>query len=188
MFSQNPENLIISSAGNDGDLFRSSCTVSSPAIAKNVLAVGATTSGDSSMSVTGIVHPWDTPSIDTVAYFSSYGPTMDGRIKPEILAPGDMVRKEGTPRSTRVFSFECFASTDRADGLVSCASPSLGYSAPFVPKRNASGWCVHHFAVPERGTDTRGMFRAFLGRPFVPSAHPSETLCHETFLPGLLCC
>lgn len=29
--------------------------------------------------------------IDTVAYFSAYGPTKDGRIKPEVVAPGDRV-------------------------------------------------------------------------------------------------
>lgn len=29
--------------------------------------------------------------IDTMAFFSSYGPTMDGRIKPDVVAPGDQV-------------------------------------------------------------------------------------------------
>lgn len=33
--------------------------------------------------------------IDTVAYFSSFGPTDDGRIKPEVVAPGDRV--SGSP-------------------------------------------------------------------------------------------
>ena len=30
--------------------------------------------------------------IDTIAFFSSYGPTADGRIKPDVVAPGDQVR------------------------------------------------------------------------------------------------
>ncbi|CAM9531925.1 unnamed protein product, partial [Sphacelaria rigidula] len=29
--------------------------------------------------------------IDTVAYYSSYGLTLDARIKPEVVAPGDQV-------------------------------------------------------------------------------------------------
>lgn len=33
----------------------------------------------------------DQADIDAVAWLSSYGPTMDGRIKPEVVAPGDMV-------------------------------------------------------------------------------------------------
>lgn len=30
--------------------------------------------------------------IDTVSFFSSYGPTPDSRIKPELVAPGEQVR------------------------------------------------------------------------------------------------
>ena len=35
----------------------------------------------------------DAPAdIDTVAFYSGYGPTLDKRIKPEVVAPGDRVR------------------------------------------------------------------------------------------------
>lgn len=37
--------------------------------------------------------------IDTVSYFSSSGPTLDGRIKPEVVAPGDMVRCASTRKT-----------------------------------------------------------------------------------------
>lgn len=68
----------------------------SPAIAKNVLAVGASTSGPGRLSWTGEDGKATNGSnrvqdIDTVAYFSSFGPTLDGRIKPEVVAPGDLV-------------------------------------------------------------------------------------------------
>lgn len=91
--TQNPENLLIFAAGNSGDTVRSTCTIASPAIAKNVLAVGATTSGSTRLSVTEVAYPdADTSGADVVAYFSSWGPTTDDRIKPEVVAPGDMVR------------------------------------------------------------------------------------------------
>ena len=51
--------------------------VSSPATGKNVLAVGASTTGASG-----------TPAAGAVVNFSSLGPSLDGRIKPDIVAPG----------------------------------------------------------------------------------------------------
>lgn len=51
--------------------------VASPATGKNVLAVGASTTGASG-----------TPAAGAVANFSSLGPSLDGRIKPDIVAPG----------------------------------------------------------------------------------------------------
>lgn len=69
----------------------------SPAIAKNVLAVGASTSGSTRLSATALAEPSaDADGIDEIAYFSSWGPTLDGRIKPEVVAPGDMVRETRT--------------------------------------------------------------------------------------------
>ncbi|CAM9427510.1 unnamed protein product, partial [Hapterophycus canaliculatus] len=84
---ENPEHLLIFAAGNSGGYRdvpgRQSCTIISPALAKNTLAVGATSSGASRAT--------DTADIDTLAWFSSYGPTADSRIKPEVVAPGDQV-------------------------------------------------------------------------------------------------
>lgn len=98
---QNPEHLLIFAAGNDGDQddSRSTCTINSPAIAKNVLTVGASSSDESRFPSTTpdgeAIEYLDSISgdIDTVAFFSSYGLTTDGRIKPEVVAPGDQVRK-----------------------------------------------------------------------------------------------
>lgn len=101
-----------------------SCFMFSPAIGKNILAVGASSTGPARATTTGVDgqfiyesygltnytadgYPyiclftvWGTPStsteqadIDTVAYFSSSGPTRDGRIKPELVAPGDQVQR-----------------------------------------------------------------------------------------------
>jgi uncharacterized membrane protein len=51
--------------------------VTSPGTAKNVLAVGASTTGAGGTEVPG-----------QVANFSSLGPALDGRIKPDVVAPG----------------------------------------------------------------------------------------------------
>lgn len=82
---------MVFAAGNCGDTFThadpvENCehlndkkgTVLSPAQAKNVIAVGASESA-------GVA----TRDYNTVSYFSSKGPTIDGRIKPDVVAPGD---------------------------------------------------------------------------------------------------
>lgn len=53
-------------------------SVLSPAQAKNVIAVGSSVNGNDGSD-----------DIGTVSYFSSKGPTVDGRIKPDIVAPGE---------------------------------------------------------------------------------------------------
>ncbi|CAM9331359.1 unnamed protein product [Scytosiphon promiscuus] len=123
---ENSESLIIFAAGNSGGLKdipgRESCSVGSPGLGKNVLTVGASSSGASRATDTGADgrllyerlgvteytpegYPWiclvpslgmpssseDQADIDTLAFFSSYGPTTDSRIKPEVVAPGDQV-------------------------------------------------------------------------------------------------
>ncbi|CAN0370803.1 unnamed protein product, partial [Scytosiphon promiscuus] len=96
---ENPENLIIFAAGNLGGFKdipgRESCSVGSPALGKNILSVGASSSGASRATDTGadgrLLYDQDQADIDTLAFFSSYGPTSDSRIKPEVVAPGDQV-------------------------------------------------------------------------------------------------
>lgn len=61
--------LVVSSAGND--YAKPWKYIAIPADAKDILTVGGTD-----------------PSTDLQAYFSSVGPTADGRLKPEISAPG----------------------------------------------------------------------------------------------------
>ncbi|MFQ5845715.1 MAG: S8 family serine peptidase, partial [Planctomycetota bacterium] len=58
-------------------------TTSPPAGAKNALSVGAINSDD-----------------DTMTSFSAWGPTDDGRIKPDLVAPGCQVTGDGTVTST----------------------------------------------------------------------------------------
>ncbi|MGC8762902.1 MAG: S8 family serine peptidase [Acidobacteriota bacterium] len=66
-------------------------TVDSPAAAKNCIAVGALTNGSA--------------GADAVASFSSRGPTQDGRVKPDVCAPGSSIRSAGGDASHS--SFNC---------------------------------------------------------------------------------
>jgi hypothetical protein len=68
--------LVVIAVGNSGPTLRS---LDTPADARSVLAVGAT------------------DSLGAVAAFSSRGPTADGRIKPELVAPGVHVLVANVP-------------------------------------------------------------------------------------------
>ncbi len=68
-----PSNLLVIASGNFGD--GSGLTIATPGDAKNVLTVGAV----------------DTDNPEGVAFFSSRGPTADGRLKPDLVAPGNPI-------------------------------------------------------------------------------------------------
>jgi hypothetical protein len=75
----NPQFLVLFAAGNNGGLGYG--TIGSPAVSKNMITVGATETGHNLTKA-----PNSDPS--NMAYFSSIGPTYDGRIKPDLCAPG----------------------------------------------------------------------------------------------------
>ncbi|MBR4170851.1 MAG: S8 family serine peptidase [Kiritimatiellae bacterium] len=79
----NPTMLSVFAAGNSGP---SKSTLSAEAVAKNVLSVGASQSSRSGYTYTSF-----TANTNTVASFSSRGPCGDGRIKPDVIAPGTYI-------------------------------------------------------------------------------------------------
>jgi hypothetical protein len=74
--------LIFFAAGNAGP---GTASVGSPSTAKSAVSVGATLRGTSA---------------DSMASFSSCGPTADGRIKPEITVPGSSIVSAGNDKNS----------------------------------------------------------------------------------------
>ncbi|MDF1513713.1 MAG: S8 family serine peptidase [Anaerolineae bacterium] len=81
----NQEMTILFSAGNSGSLLT---TIGSPANAKNVITVGASESYRPTWIDGCGIGPTGTNNANDIAVFSSRGPTADGRIKPDVVAPG----------------------------------------------------------------------------------------------------
>jgi serine protease AprX len=73
------------SAGNSGP---GSQTIGSPASAKNVIATGASQNAPATLSSTYGLYA---EGPDAMADFSSRGPCADGRIKPDVVAPGTWI-------------------------------------------------------------------------------------------------
>ncbi|HPG40715.1 MAG TPA: S8 family serine peptidase [bacterium] len=68
--------------------------ISIPGTARNVITVGAYTSKKSWVDLDGnhlTFDPFGQIAIGTLASFTSFGPTLDKRIKPEIVAPGEII-------------------------------------------------------------------------------------------------
>ncbi len=76
-----PSVTVVFAAGNEGP---GPTTIGGPATAKNVITVGSTR------------NVWFGLDPTTVSDFSSRGPTADGRIKPDVCAPGEYVMNDFT--------------------------------------------------------------------------------------------
>lgn len=83
--------LVLFAAGNSGGDHLDS-TVGAPSTGKNLVSVGASSSTAASWEAygpSGLASPYD--DAGSVAVFSSAGPTSDGRIKPDLVAPGHRI-------------------------------------------------------------------------------------------------
>ncbi|MBV7339526.1 S8 family serine peptidase [Chloroflexi bacterium TSY] len=80
--------LVLYAAGNQGP---GAQTVGSPATAKNILSVGASENLRPDLQHELADNP------DSMAIFSSRGPTQDGRIKPDVVAPGSFILSKRAP-------------------------------------------------------------------------------------------
>lgn len=94
--------IVVVAAGNSGP---EKGTILSPGINKNVITVGAI---DDKRTVD--------PSDDTIAPFSSRGPTSEGLMKPDLLAPGANIRSLS---NTKLDGYTSLSGTSMATPLVS---------------------------------------------------------------------
>ena len=104
---------VVFSAGNSGP---GSGTLTSPKAAKNIITVGATENYRPGLcpGISGCGGSAD--NIDALVDFSSRGPATDGRIKPDVAAPGHVIT--GAISSLAAYSCTC----DGGGGTGCCAS------------------------------------------------------------------
>ncbi len=76
---------VVAADGNSGP---GDGTVGSPATAPDVIAAGASTDLRQDAE-TGLFTPYGKYTSDNIAYFTSEGPTSDGRSRPDVYAPGE---------------------------------------------------------------------------------------------------
>jgi subtilisin family serine protease len=109
--------LVLFAASNDG-VEHGDASIGSPGNGKNCLTVGAAES---------IALP-----IDTVASFSSRGPTSDGRLKPDVVGPGDAITS---------------AAASGAPGLATCATTVMSGTSMATPAVAGAAALVRQFLV-----------------------------------------
>ena len=124
--------LPVFAAGNFG-------VVANPATSKNALAVGAvvaaTTAGPISPSeATSADAPAESVLMyDAVAPFSATGPTADGRLKPDVVAPGETRSAAPAPDGGP----GCYTETSRGTSM---AAPVAAGAATLVRQYFTAGW------------------------------------------------
>ncbi|KAL3673011.1 hypothetical protein V7S43_002308 [Phytophthora oleae] len=141
---ENPEILIVVAAGNSGE--SGTYTISSPSGAKNVISVGASLNAAASFSSTPCQSVLNE---NTVASFSSIGPTLDGRQKPDLVAPGMSITSSQSekPGSTTKSSAVCSLQG------TSQATPVIAGMAVLIYEWLRDGWWKNGVADPAYGMD-----------------------------------
>lgn len=156
---ENPEILVIMAAGNSGR--KGPKTIVAPAGGKNVLTVGASLNSGDTFRVNNCP---EMLNAESVAGFSSYGPTSDGRIKPDIVAPGQTIE------SARSLEAGNTAKTFATCGLqgTSQAAPAIAGMAALISQWLQKGYWKNGIEEPQHGLK------------FIPSALLKGLIIHSS--------
>mmetsp|Transcript_18803 Transcript_18803/g.38949 ORF Transcript_18803/g.38949 Transcript_18803/m.38949 type:complete len:971 (-) Transcript_18803:482-3394(-) len=129
----NNDFLVVIAAGNHGRDDDGASTIVSPGLSKNAIAVGA------SLNAAPHKNSFQN-SPDFLADFSSRGPAPDGRIKPDIVAPGMfLLSARAVPHEKQ----ECTETTESGVSFkqgTSMAAPIVAGSAAIVRQYFEEGW------------------------------------------------
>lgn len=167
-----PDMVVLFAAGNegvdsDGNGVIDPGSVDSPGTAKNCIAVGAS---ESVRSSGGYQFAWATGSWASkypaepiksdlisndssgMAAFSSRGPCQDGRIKPDICAPGTNILSVRSHESGATSGWGGFSADYIYMGGTSMATPLTAGAAALVRERYQSVWGIQPSAALVKGT------------------------------------
>ncbi len=127
----NPDMNIVFSAGNSGPCY-STKGVTSPSTAKNCITVGAAEHGS--------LDP------ESIMCWSGNGPADDGRLKPDVAAPGNKVISANTDAD--INSFNC---TSRIMNGTSMAAPAVSGFAALINEYFKKGFYPSGTEIPSDG-------------------------------------
>ena len=163
----NQELVEVVAAGNDGP---GANTLYAPATAKNVITVGAS-EGDRAFGTDGCnTTNAEADDPGEIADFSSRGPTKDGRIKPDLVAPG-----------THITGLTWHATGSQFDGTGVCGispPPSVGVPFPGTTYTASSGTSHAAPAVAGLAAAARWAYRRARG------AWPSAAMVKAMLING----
>ena len=100
------DSVVLYAAGNDGE--DGAGSIGAPATGKSIIAVGAGNADQASWDACCTVNDDSLYGEDTVASFSSQGPTDDGLLKPDIVAPGHYIasaKSDSSEADNHCFAF-----------------------------------------------------------------------------------
>jgi len=149
----NPDFLIVFACGNHA--LGGTATIGSPSTAKNTMATGGTFGGEYAEYLSDI---------------SAWGPTDDGRIKPDVVFPGASITSAGNDGDVTTENCETRGSTG-----TSMTAPAVSGMALLTREYFMDGWYPSGAPTPADGfTPSAALLKAMLVNSAVPISWDAE--------------